>query len=73
MTAWKKIALAEIRFALVFAKAAGISPARAVAVALARIEKETGEMLGGYRKALSAVNPDDAQKGGKHKCLKVMH
>lgn len=59
--AWDKIAVGEIRFAKEFAKAAGVRPERAVAVALARIEKETGKLLGDYRKTLPAVKEEDAE------------
>jgi len=58
---WDRIAVREIRFAREFAKAAGIRPERAVAVALARIEKETGKQLSDYRKTLPAVKEEDAE------------
>lgn len=61
LPAWDKIAIGEIRFAKEFAKAVGIRPERAVAVALARIEKETGKQLGDYRRTLPAVNEEDAE------------
>lgn len=57
---WDRAAIGEIRFAEEFAKAVGIRPERAVAVALARIEKETGQQLGDYRKTLPAVKDEDA-------------
>ncbi|KLU62331.1 ORF6N domain protein [Peptococcaceae bacterium CEB3] len=59
--AWDRIAIGEIRFAKEFAKAVGIRPERAVAVALARIEKETGKQLADYRRELPAVEKQDAE------------
>ena len=61
MPTWDREAMAEIRFAKEFAKAIGIRPERAVAVAIARTEKETGRQLTDYRKLLPAVNEEDAE------------
>ena len=61
VSTWDRVAIGEIRFAKEFAKAVGIRPERAVAVALARIEKETGKQLGDYRKALPAVQEEDTE------------
>ncbi|KLU61686.1 hypothetical protein CEB3_c18640 [Peptococcaceae bacterium CEB3] len=58
---WDRVAIGEIRFAKEFAKAVGIRPERAVAVALARIEKETGKQLADYRKELPAVEEQNAE------------
>lgn len=58
---WDRIAIGEVKFAKEFAKAAGIRPERAIVVALARIEKETGKLLGDYRKTLPAVEEEDAE------------
>lgn len=59
---WDRTAISEIRFAKEFAKAVGIRPERAMAVALARIEKETGKQLGDYRKALPSISEEDAER-----------
>ena len=61
MPTWDREAMAEIRFAKEFAKAIGIRPERAVAVAIARTEKETGRQLTDYRKLLPAVSEEDAE------------
>ena len=61
MPTWDREAMAEIRFAKEFAKAIGIRPERAVAVAIARTEKETGRQLTDYRKLFPAVNEEDAE------------
>ena len=61
MPTWDREAMAEIRFAKEFAKAIGIRPERAVAVAIARTEKETGRQLNDYRKLLPAVSEEDAE------------
>lgn len=58
---WERIAIGEVKFAKEFAKAAGIRPERAIVVALARIEKETGKLLGDYRRTLPAVEVEDAE------------
>ena len=61
MPTWDREAMAEIRFAKEFARAIGIRPERAVAVAIARTEKETGRQLNDYRKLLPAVSEEDAE------------
>lgn len=58
---WHSSAIGEIRFAKEFAIAAGIRTERVLAVALARIEKETGKQLGDYRKTLPAPKEEDAE------------
>jgi len=58
---WHSAAIGEIRFAKEFAIAAGIRTERVLAVALARIEKETGKQLGDYRKTLPAPKEEDAE------------
>jgi len=58
---WDREAMAEIRFAKEFARAIGIRPERAVAVAIARTERETGRQLTDYRKLLPAVSEEDAE------------
>lgn len=58
---WDRVAISHIRFAREFAKAAGIRPERAVAVAIARAETETGKVLDDYRKLLPSTKEEDAE------------
>ena len=58
---WDKIAVGEIRFAKEFAKAAGIRTERALAVAIARVEHQSGLSLDSYRRLLPAVDQEEAE------------
>jgi hypothetical protein len=58
---WERAAIGEIRFAKEFAKATGIRTERAIAVALARIECETGRSLAEYRRTLPPIEQEEAE------------
>ena len=61
LPAWDKIAVGEIRFAKEFARAAGIRTERALAVAIARVEHQSGLSLDDYRRLLPAVDQEKAE------------